>query len=151
MLSQLARRSKLQRSKWITKYQQIETSSKFHEDIRTILIQDDYWGRFSCYQEVPVSSIVETYPNNRHCVDWFIDELGCILELHGQQHYNLVNFGNTSYGKAKKDFNNIKYRDNMKKTALEDAGYLYIEIPYKLANKLDAKLLKKLIFEKDRS
>ena len=136
------------RSKWITKYQQIESSSLFHEKIRTILIEDEYWKRFSCYQEVRVSSLVEGYPKNNHHVDWFIDELGCVVELHGEQHYKLVNFGNTSYDKAKKEFHNIRYRDNMKKVALEDAGYLYIEIPYKMVNKINPNLLKELILKK---
>jgi len=41
--------------------------------------------------------------------------------------------------------NNIKYRDNMKKTALINAGYEYREISYKTTKKLNAELIKKII------
>ena len=80
-----------------------------------------------------------------HYVDWYIDELGTVLELHGIQHYKMVNFGNTSYDEAMKNFNNIRYRDNLKKTALIDAGFEYREISYKDIKKINPKYLKDII------
>ena len=135
------------RTRWISKYESISTSSKFHKKLQQIFLEDPYWKKFSCYQEVPVSSIVNSYGNNKHCIDWYIDELACVIELHGQQHYDMVNFGNIAYDKAVKNFNNIKYRDNMKKSALEEAGYIYIEIPYKMVDKINGQKLKELIYE----
>ena len=78
-------------------------------------------------------------------MDWYIDELGVVLELHGQQHYKLTNYGNIPYQKAKKNFSNIQYRDNKKKLALKNAGYEYREISYKLQNKLTASKIKDII------
>lgn len=99
-----------------------------------------------CFQEVPVVALVPTYKHNSHKVDWYIDELGIILEVHGKQHYEMQNFGNSAYMDALKSFNNIRYRDNMKKTALINAGYEYKEIHYKIAKKINAKILKEIIF-----
>ena len=99
-----------------------------------------------CFQEVPVAALVPGYRHNSHKVDWFIDELGIVIEVHGKQHYELQNFGNSPYMDALKNFNNIKYRDNLKKTALIDAGYEYKEIHYKIAKKINAQTLKEIIF-----
>jgi len=94
-----------------------------------------------------MAALIEEYPHN-HYVDWYIDELGIILELHGRQHYQIANFGNKSYEKAVVDFNNIRYRDNTKKQALLEAGYEYREISYRQQSKLSGTLLKDLIFQK---
>jgi len=136
------------RSKWKNQFQEISSSSNFHEKIRFILKEDPFFRNLSCFQEVPVSALVPSYKNNQHCIDWYIDELGIIIELHGGQHYSMVNYGNIPYEKAMKRFYNIRYRDNEKKLALTLAGYEYVEISYKLSNKIDAALLKELLFEK---
>ena len=57
----------------------------------------------------------------------------------------MANFGNLPYMEALVQHNNIKYRDNMKKTALINAGYEYREISYKTTKKLNAELIKKII------
>lgn len=92
-----------------------------------------------------MSALVNTYQNNRHCVDWYIDELGMVVELHGRQHYALANYGNIPYEKAVKEFHNIRYRDNEKKLALLNAGYEYREISYKLKTKLNSEVLKNIL------
>ena len=51
----------------------------------------------NCFQEVPVAALVPSYVYNNHKVDWYIDELGIILEIHGKQHYEMANFGNDPY------------------------------------------------------
>ena len=103
----------------------------------------------NCFQEVPVAALVPSYVYNNHKVDWYIDELGIILEIHGKQHYEMANFGNDPYIDALKKHNNIKYRDNLKKTALTDAGYEYREINYKIAKKITAQSLKEIIFREE--
>ena len=139
------------RSKWKNQFKRIDSSSNFHENVRRILSEDSFFKNLSCYQEVPVSSLVQSYNNNTHCVDWYIDELATIVELHGEQHYRITNFGNISWEQARKSFYNIRYRDNMKKTALLDAGYEYIEIDFKLKDKLTGKLLKKIILTQEKT
>ena len=133
------------RSKWKNQFQKVESSSQFHETVREIFINDEFFKNLSCYQEVPVSALAPGYDNNNHCIDWYIDELGVILELHGEQHYKLTNYGNIPYEKAKTNFLNIQFRDNKKKLALLNAGYEYREISYKTKGKLTASFLKDII------
>lgn len=135
--------------KLIDKYKKIQSSSKFHEAVRKILIEDPFFKNLKCYQEVPVTYLVENYSYSNHHFDWYIEELRTVVELHGKQHYVRSNFGNKPYLESLKDFNNIKYRDNLKKTALENAGYEYREISYKLSNKLTPELLKEIILYSD--
>jgi len=134
------------RSNWKNQFKKIDSSSDFHEIVREIFTSDPFFKNLSCYQEVPVSSLVSSYRSN-HYVDWYIDELGIILELHGQQHYKITNFGNSSWEETRKAYNNIRYRDNKKKTALENAGFEYREISYKKKSKLNSKLLKEILFQ----
>ena len=94
---------------------------------------------------MPVASLTEDY-NRNHYVDWFIDELGVVIELHGKQHYGISNFGNIAYSEAVKAYNNIRYRDNLKKEALTKAGFEYREISYKLKGKITPIMLKQIIF-----
>ena len=95
-----------------------------------------------------MSALVDSYVNNYDAVDWYIDELNTVLELHGVQHYKMQSFGSKdSYANQVKAFNNIKYRDNRKKYALINAGYTYIEISYKEISKLNSEYLKNKIWE----
>ena len=132
------------RTKWKNQYEVIESSSKFHERIRKIFCEDNFFKGLRCFQEVPVKALVSSYGPN-HFVDWYIDELGIILELHGAHHYKIANFGNVSIDKAMSNFHNIQYRDNLKKTALIEAGFEYREVGYKLADKIDASTLKDIL------
>ena len=53
-----------------------------------------------------------------------------------------------SYINQVKAFNNIKFRDNRKKTFLLNANYTYVEISYKDIKKLNSDYLKNLILNK---
>lgn len=134
------------RSSWKDQFFHYPNASKFHNTVRDIFRTDSYFKNLKCFQEVPVSGLVNSYPNNFDAVDWFVDELNTVVELHGKQHYEKVLFGYKAYDNAKKDFHNIQYRDNRKKTFLIDAGYNYVEISYKNAKKLSAEFLKNKIF-----
>jgi len=143
---QEGRRSMPIRSRWTDQRSQLGNQSKFHEKVRAILLQDQFLKGLRCYQEVPVKDLCEDYPDN-HFFDWFIDELNTVVELHGAQHYKVVNRGNVSYEKAQKDFADIQRRDSQKKQAALAAGYMYVEISFKEYSKLDATRFKELLFE----
>jgi hypothetical protein len=131
------------RSKWKTQFHEIESSSKFHLTLKNIFTTDPFFKNLKCFQEVAVSSLVENYVNRFDAVDWYIDELNIIIELHGVQHYKMQSFGSKdSYANQVKAFNNIKFRDNRKKHALMSAGYLFLEISYKDIKKLSAEYLR---------
>ena len=133
--------------KLIDKYKQIGSSSNFHEKIRSILIEDPFFKNLKCYQEVPVSYLCQGYFATNHHVDWYIEELRTVIELHGRQHYQRVNFGNKPYIESVMDFNNIRYRDNVKKTAILENDYEYVEISYKYADKITAEILKNFVLK----
>lgn len=134
------------KNKWVNQYTKIH-SSLFHEHLRQIFIKDNFFKNLSCYQEIKVLDLVPEYTSSSHAVDWYIEEFRLVIELHGEQHYKRTNFGNTSYEESIKNFNNIKYRDNLKKTALINSGYEYIEIPYKDKDKVNADYLIRKIYE----
>lgn len=136
------------RSKWKNQFHLYDSASNFHNSLRTIFITDSFFKQLKCFQEVPVKDLVETYPNSYDAVDWYIDELNTIIELHGVQHYKMQSFGSTdSVYNQRKNFYNIKYRDNRKKHALLEAGFLYLEIPYTDKKKLSSDYLKQLLFQ----
>ena len=136
------------RSKWKNQYYLYDSASKFHNTVRQIFTTDSFFKQLKCFQEVPVKDLVSSYPNSFDAVDWYIDEFNTILELHGVQHYKMQSFGSTdSVYNQKKSFYNIRYRDNRKKHALLEAGFLYVEIPYTVEKSLSADYIKTLLFQ----
>ena len=119
------------RSGWLDQYHLYPNASKFHNTVRGFFIIDSYFKNLKCYQEVPVKGLVPDYPNNYDAVDWFVDELNTVIELHGKQHYEKVMFGKKSFYESEQDFKKIQFRDNRKKTFLIEAGYNFVEIYYK--------------------
>jgi len=78
-------------------------------------------------EEVPVSKLVSDFPDNRKRVDWFIKDLNLVIEVCGEQHFSEIAFG----GDLKKsNYVSQVHRDVQKATALKQAGYLFLEIPY---------------------
>jgi hypothetical protein len=135
------------RSSWKNQFFLFESASKFHNRVRDIFTTDDFFKQLHCYQEVLVKDLVPTYPNSRDCIDWYIDEYSVIIELHGIQHYKMQSFGSSdSYWNQMKAHNNIKYRDDRKKTALVASNFIFLEIPYQEFSKLNSEYLKHKIF-----
>lgn len=118
----------MQRSKWKNKHFVKEDASKLHLALQDILLNSPSFKNFQAYQEVPVSALVKT--KEILYIDWFIESLNVIIELHGIQHYKPTSF--TNVGKTKTQFNFIAatHRDSKKKYLLKEAGYTFIEIPY---------------------
>jgi len=137
----------MNRSKWKTQFVVIDGNSKFHEKVRAILVSDTWLKALRAYQEVPVDSLIGSYPSSRHRYDWYIEDLNLIIELHGQQHYKRTNRGNVGYEQSVRDFRSLQARDRQKKQAAIDAGFRYLEIPYKEYSKLTTTRFKALILE----
>ena len=136
----------INKSKWKNQFFHYESASEFNNNLRDIFTNDSYFKQIQCFQEVPVNNLIESYDSHLEAVDWYIESLNVVIELHGEQHYKMTSFGDTSYAQKKINFNNIKYRDNKKKTALIDAGFNFIEISYKDKNKMNSEFIKNLIF-----
>lgn len=133
---------------WANQFQELPNQSKFHEKVRLIFTTDSWFKNLSCYQEVFVQDLVPEYDNHQHRFDWYIKELNAIIELHGQQHYTPVNFGNMSYERTNQAFKDGQKRDQRKKDAAEAAGIKYLSVSIE-TKKLDADYLKTLLFKRD--
>ena len=101
-------------------------SSKRHKLVGTILKSSPYFSHMRIKEEVPVSKLVPDFPDNRKRVDWYIKDLRLVIEVHGEQHYKPVAFGGRD---AKQEFIKQIHRDIEKQAAIENANYLFLEIP----------------------
>lgn len=137
---------KLQKSKWKDKYFVKEDASKLHLALQSILLDSPSFRNFRAYQEVPVSDLVFT--KDILYIDWFIESLNIVIELHGIQHYKPTSFINVGNIKTQFDFIALRNRDRKKRYLLEEAGYIFIEIPYTDLKLLDEKYLLNKIQEK---
>lgn len=76
-------------------------------------------------QEVNVKELVPSYSYSNHHVDFYIPSLECVVEIHGQQHYN------PGFGDSEIEWAHSLIRDSDKANALTFEGYVYIVISYK--------------------
>jgi len=136
------------RTRWHTQFEVLDGSSAFHKAVGRILAEDPLFRNTRCYQEVPLPDLIEGYPHP-HRLDWYLSDFGVALELHGAQHYEVVNFGGVSVRTAREHFRESQYRDNLKRTALEQAGFAYREVHYRLAKRLTSELLKQIVFSEE--
>jgi len=126
---------------------ELPNQSLFHEKMRSILRTDALFREMTCLQEVQVRSIIPSYGVSTHHYDWYIKEMGVVIELHGRQHYHRTNFGSTGYEASVKAFEGIRRRERIKRRAAIDAGYIYVEVPYTMKDDLTAVILLQLIEE----
>ena len=106
-------------------------ASKLHK--KTVDILRDPTNGFSGYkimEEYPVKKLNPTFSSGRHKFDIVILDLQVVLELHGEAHYQVVDFGSEGNEKALDNYYAGKYRDKIKAQACVDAGFTYVEIPY---------------------
>lgn len=132
------------RNSWADQYEQLPSQSAFHEKVREIF-RTGWFKSLQCFQEVPVKDLIPNYYSGQHRYDWWIKELGTVVELHGQQHYSATSFGSASYEQKQTAFAQSQRRDSDKKEAAMEAGFKYIEVSYKDISKLNVEWLKELI------
>jgi very-short-patch-repair endonuclease len=80
-----------------------------------------------------------------HRVDWYLEDLNLVLELHGKQHYQVENFGGEEWERAHWRFVQGASRDTEKQVALEQAGYLYRVMGPTKASSLTSQLLREVL------
>ena len=134
----------LAKTHWRDQYKFLKYQSKFHERIRQLFITSLPFKNFRCYQELQLKDLVPDC-NRNYEIDWYIQELNTILELHGKQHYEATNFGNIDYHTNERNFYRSRERDNDKMNIALDAGFFYAILPYNLEKNITAASLMKLI------
>jgi hypothetical protein len=133
---------------WKNQFKKLPNQSDAHETLRAILVSDPFFSRFSCYQEVPVDELTQTTTPGAYRYDWYIQELGLVIEVHGQQHYKPTSWSkNTGHSTKMMNFHLGQGRDRFKKDAAIDNGLKYLEIPYSKIKGLDGPQLRRMIEE----
>jgi very-short-patch-repair endonuclease len=107
-----------------------DNASSLQRAMYEVLSSSSTFSRMTIKQEVPVKSLVPEYPHSQHRIDFYIREMGLVIELHGIQHEQPRTFGGIDIDNARVKFSSTRRRDSQKKIALEEAGYLYVEIWY---------------------
>ena len=136
-----------QRYKWRNQYWYNPNASNFHEAFRQFVLNDSSLSKLNCYQEINVRDLIPTYSYPNHHYDWYIEQLGWVIELHGEQHYKPINFSHKSYDSVVLEFRSQQNRDAEKLIAALQNGYTYIAIPYIFKNKLSINTLERFIYE----
>lgn len=104
-------------------------SSEGHQKIGKILSEPPF-AHYRTREEYPVVEVNPLYENSRHRFDWAIIDLKLIIEVHGEQHYKPVCFGGMDIEQAVSNLYDQEYRDEKKRQAAIDAGWIYLSIPY---------------------
>ena len=74
--------------------------------------------------------------------DFYIQEKNCCIEVQGEQHFKPVKFGGVSLKKAKKNFEEQKKKDKIKKNFCEKNNIKLIELSYDEIRKSNQNILK---------
>lgn len=112
-----------------------KNASRLHRKIGEILLSTSPFHKYELQQEVVVSSLFPSYPNNKDKYDWVIPELHLIIEGNGSQHYKASTFG-ASAEQAVMSFQSQKFRDGQKEEIAILNGWTFITISFQ-----DEKLL----------
>jgi hypothetical protein len=119
-------------------------TSKLHKKVGDLLRENKAFGEFEWYQEYPVNLINNRYPDGRAKLDWVCPAVRIVIECHGKQHYEVVDFGYDTPEEAIEAFHAGKKRDIIKKRAAMDANYVYMVVPYTMEKKVDIAWLHKI-------
>lgn len=118
-----------------------DNASKLHKKVGDLLREEKVFGDFEWYQEYPVNKVFDGYPDGRAKFDWVCPALRIVIECHGKQHYQVVDFGYDSVEEAIEAFNDGKKRDIEKKQAAMDANYTYMVVPYTIEKNVNGEWL----------
>jgi hypothetical protein len=118
-----------------------KSTSQLHRKIGEILKTSPSFRFYRIYQEYPVSKINPNCTNQRLRFDWVILDLKLIIEGMGKQHEIPTDFSGKAEDGGVSQFQNIQYRDKLKKDFAENAGWTYIAISYKEENILNEDLI----------
>jgi hypothetical protein len=62
--------------------------------------------------------------------DFHLTKYNCLIEIDGEQHFEVIRFGGISEDKAQKNFENQKYRDKIKDDFCKNNNIPLLRIPY---------------------
>lgn len=98
-----------------------KSASKLHRAVGEAFRNSNLFRYYEIYQEYPVVKVNPFYSNKRHKFDWVVPGMRLVVECHGKQHEEKVSFGK---GQGQK-LSERRERDEEKRAAAEEAGYVY--------------------------
>lgn len=104
-------------------------ASKLHKKVGELLSVTSPFRAGLLRQEVAVSELFPSYPNNKDRYDWVLPDLSTIIECHGKQHYSVQTFGAAAED-AIMSFQAQQFRDSQKEEIALLHGWTYVIIPY---------------------
>lgn len=113
-----------------------EGASSLHRAVGDCLRSSNLFQNYTIYQEYPVVRVNPIYSETSHHFDWVILELALVIECHGEQHYEVVDFSGKQEDGGISEFKRLRARDRAKKQAAIDVGWTYIEVPYTMKSKI---------------
>lgn len=117
-----------------------QNASKGHKKIGELLRSGPFAG-FKIYQEYPVQKVNKTFKDGRCHFDWVILDLQVVIEVHGEQHYKSVRWGNITEEEAQENLRATKYRDSIKEDAAIQAGFGYVVVKHDELEKITTEQL----------
>lgn len=102
-----------------------ENASKLHRAFGAFLEVNGYAG-YTIIQEANVKKLCPTHSNHQDRFDYYIPELSLVVELHGEQHFKPVRFGNISENKATNNYVSRVSKDSEKYLSSLRHRYIYI-------------------------
>lgn len=99
-------------------------ASKLHQAFGNMLMEAGYES-YTIVQEPMVKDLCPGY-KPKHRFDYYVQELNVIVELHGEQHYEPVEFGGISEQEARLNYIRQVRCDARKMEAALNAGYAYV-------------------------
>jgi len=110
------------------KYSPSSSASYPHKKVGEFLRASSY-KNYRIYQEYPVNKINPSFRDGRCKFDWVILDLRVVIEVMGAQHYKPTYWSkSTTQEEAETRYQEIIYRDGIKKKAAEEIGFVYIVI-----------------------
>lgn len=124
------------------KYEYRKSASKLHRIVGDILRSSKLFQNYQVLQEYPVCKINPNHKSGREHFDWVLLDLKCVIEVMGGQHYKVA------FGCGQTGLKDIQERDERKKQAAIDAGFVYIAIKFDEIKLVTEDYIWKLYIEK---
>lgn len=125
-----------------------KNASKLHKHVGELLDNCSMFKNFEIRQEYRVKAVNPDFESNREKFDWVVLGMKVVIECHGRQHYEPTRFGGPEDEQKKlRDFRALQQRDEAKRKAAEDAGWVYIVVSYKEEKITEEELLERIRHE----
>ena len=102
-------------------------ASKLHKSFGDMLLDEGFSSHY-IEQEVIVKQLCPNHSNGRDRFDYYLPSFKCVIELHGAQHRQAVDFGGEGLAKAKRNLVVRLEKDIEKQMSALAAGIPFIEI-----------------------